>query len=287
MTTTEAAVEDRYPTRIEGSTHLLERDEPTVWTTDEPANAGPMDECELSAYEAKGFAIIEGLLSPAEVQGCWAELQRLFTDQRVTGDQRVVRAADGAVRGVFAVHEVSSLFGELVRDPRVLDRAKQVLGSDVYVHQSKLSLTPGFADESYFWRSEFERWHAEDGMVVPRAVILSVTISEAIPEGAARVLIPGSHRTFVSCGPDGRAPETDVTKLAAEHGLEQFTGQAGSALLADCNLLHAASNNITPYPQATFSVAFNSVCNQLVEPFSAQVRRPTHLASRRYDSLTR
>lgn len=285
MTATEPVLEDRYPTRVAGETHLLERVEPTVWSADAD---GPMDECELGAHDAKGYSTVEGLLSPAEVQAYWAELQRLCTDQRLREDERAtVDGGHDQIRSVFAVHELSSLFAELVRDPRVLDRARQLLGSEVYVHQSKLTLAPGFVGDGYFWRSEFERWHAEDGMAVPRAVTMSITIADAFAAGGAMSLIPGSHRTFVSCGEDGVPQGADITKLAAEHGIEQFTGQAGSALFADCNVLHGSGNNITPYPRSSIWVAFNSVENPLTEPFSAEDRRPDHLASRRVDTIER
>ncbi|WP_031464662.1 phytanoyl-CoA dioxygenase family protein [Sciscionella sediminilitoris] len=285
MTATEVRSEahDRYPTRITGETHLLERVEPTVWSDEAD---GPMDAGDLAAHAARGYSIVDGLLSPAEVQAYWSELHRLYVDEGLRSDERLAFDPEtGELTSIFAVHEISELFAELVRDPRVLDRARQVLGSEVYVHQSKVTLVPGFTDPGYFWRSEFERWHAEDGMAAPRAVSVSITLADAFASGGAMMLMPGSHRTFVSCGPDKNPPRTDITKLAAEYGIEQFTGQAGAALLADCNVLHGAGSNITPYPRSSIWLAFNSVENPLVEPFSAEARRPEHLASRQVDTI--
>jgi ectoine hydroxylase len=285
MTITEHAIEDRYPTRVSGEPHLLERTDATVWCADAE---GPLDPAELAAYDAKGFSIVHGLLSPAEVQAYWAELHRLSARPELREDERVSRdPGTGEVRSVFAVHRISSLIGELVQDPRLLDRARQILGSEVYVHQSRVNLLPGFSGDGFFWRSDFEEWHAEDGMDAPRAVGISISLTDSYAHNGAVLMMPGSHRTYVSRAAGAPASLADVTKLAAEHGIEQFTGNAGAALVFDSNALHAAGNNITPYPRSNIFIAYNSVENPLTEPFAASTRRPEHLASRTPTPITR
>jgi ectoine hydroxylase len=300
MTVTETRFEDRYPTRVSSESTLLERTDPTVWASDAD---GPMDAASLAAHDAKGFSVIEGLLSPAEVQAYWAELHRLAGDSSLNGDERVVVDPEtGEVRSVFGVHEISPLIGELVHDPRVLDRARQVLGSEVYLHQSRVKLVPGFESDGYYWHSDFETWHAEDGMAAPRAVSMSIALTDNYPFNGGMMLMPGSQRTFVSCA--GRTPEDDfkvslqsqnigvpsaldITKMAAEHGIEQFTGHAGSALLFDCNVMHGSGNNITPYPRSNIYLVFNSVDNELGVPFEASEPRPEYFASRRCTPIQR
>jgi hypothetical protein len=46
----------------------------------------------------------------------------------------------------------------------VVGPARQLLGSDVYVHQSRVNFKPGFNGQDFYWHSDFETWHAEDGM---------------------------------------------------------------------------------------------------------------------------
>jgi ectoine hydroxylase len=81
--------------------------------------------------------------------------------------------------------------------------------------------------------------------------------------------------------------EEDITKMAAEHGIDQFTGQAGSALWFDSNILHGSGNNITPYPRSNIFLVFNSVENALVQPFAAEKPRPTFIAGRDFTPLSR
>lgn len=300
MTLAEIRVEDRYPTRIADDARALERTDPTVWGT---AHDGPIDRATLTSHDAKGFSVVEGLLSPAEVQGYWQELVRLSGDEELKADERVVtEKASGDVRSIFEVHTLSELIAELVLDPRVLDRARQILGSDVYVHQCRVNYMPGFKGRGFSWHSDFETWHAEDGMPIPRAVSCSIALTDNYPFNGGLMVMPGSQRTFVQClgeTPDdhyksslkeqeiGVPSENEITKMAAEHGIEQFTGSAGSALWFDSNIMHASGNNITPYPRSNIFIVFNSVENTLGDPYAASTQRPTFIASRDFTPLKR
>jgi ectoine hydroxylase len=85
----------------------------------------------------------------------------------------------------------------------------------------------------------------------------------------------------------GVPTEHDITTLAAEYGIDQFTGPAGSALWFDSNIMHGSGNNITPYPRSNIFVVFNSVENALVDPFGAANPRPTFIAARDFTPVTR
>ncbi|MFR9731510.1 ectoine hydroxylase [Saccharopolyspora sp. MS10] len=291
MTAAETLAQDRYPTRSSHDSALLDRTDPVVWpgVTDGPASAR-----DLETHEAKGFHTVEGLLSPAEVQTYWRELDRLTADEQVRADERtIVERGTDEVRSIFEVHRLSEAIAELVRDRRLLDRARQILGSEVYVHQSRINSMPGFKGNGFYWHSDFETWHAEDGMPAPRAVSVSIALTDNYPFNGGLMIMPGSHRTFVSCS--GRTPEDnyrssltaqeigvpdeqDVTRLGYEHGIEQFTGSAGSALWFDSNAMHGSGNNITPFPRSNIFVVFNSVDNALAEPFAGTRPRPRFIA---------
>lgn len=300
MTIMDAGIEDAYPTRVAGTAQPTERVDPTVWGTEAD---GPVDAATLAAHDAKGYHVVEGLLSPAEVQAYWQELVRLSNDENLKADERVIaEKRSGEVRSIFEVHKISALIRELVHDPRILDRARQILGSEVYIHQSRVNYMPGFRGSGFYWHSDFETWHAEDGMPRPRAVSCSIALTDNYPFNGGLMVMPGSHRTFVQCS--GRTPddhykdslkeqeigvptEHELTKLAAEHGIDQFTGPAGSALWFDSNIMHGSGNNITPYPRSNIFLVFNSVQNVLVAPYAASKPRPTFIGSRDFTPITR
>lgn len=300
MTLTDTRVDDGYPTRITGTPEHLPRVHPTVWGTEAD---GPIDAATLANHETKGYTVVEDMLSVGEVQTYWQELVRLAGDRELTRDERVItEAKTGEVRSIFDVHEISDLIAELVRDPRVLDRARQLLGSEVYIHQSRVNYMPGFKGTGFYWHSDFETWHAEDGMPSPRAVSCSIALTDNYPFNGGLMIMPGSHRTFVQCAgetPDdnyksslkdqrvGVPTEDDITKMAAEYGIDQFTGQAGSALWFDSNIMHGSGNNITPYPRSNIFLVFNSVENALQEPFAASTPRPAFIAGRDSTPISR
>jgi ectoine hydroxylase len=299
MTIAETRTEDHYPTRTAEPTAPIERVHPTVWS----AQPCPVEPAELAAHEADGYSIIQDLLSPAEVQTLWQELGRLSGDPALKADERtIVEKESNEVRSIFEVHLISDLIAELVRDPRLLDRARQILGSEVYVHQSRVNYMPGFAGKGFYWHSDFETWHAEDGMPSPRAVSISLALTDNYPFNGGLMVMPGSHRSFVPCVGEtpadhykaslteqeiGVPSQDNLTALAMGRGIDQFTGPAGSALLFDSNIMHGSGNNITPYPRSNIFVVFNSVENILVEPFAAPSPRPTFIASRDFTPLSR
>lgn len=56
---------------------------------------------------------------------------------------------------------------------RLLNVARQILGSEVYIHQFRANMKPGFLGKEFYWHSDFETWHVEDGMPSMRAPMCS------------------------------------------------------------------------------------------------------------------
>jgi ectoine hydroxylase len=223
-------------------------------------------------------------------------LERLVTDPAIREDERsIVEPKSKEIRSVFEVHRISEVFAKLVRDERVVGRARQILGSDVYVHQSRINVKPGFGASGFYWHSDFETWHAEDGLPNMRTVSVSIALTENYDTNGGLMIMPGSHRTFLGCAgatptdnykkslqmQDAGTPSDEaLTKMAGEYGIKLFTGKAGSATWFDCNCMHGSGDNITPFPRSNVFIVFNSVENAAVEPFAAPVRRPEFIGAR-------
>ncbi|MCW4384216.1 ectoine hydroxylase [Salinibacterium sp. SYSU T00001] len=297
--TTATTAEDLFPTRLATPSDMIAREQPAVWGS--PAD-GPFSAAELSNHEDRGFTVLDDFISADEVQLYSDELDRLASDESLKGDPRLItERSTGAVRSVFQVEALSEPIAALARNPKVLDRARQILGSDVYLHQTRVNYMPGFKGTGFYWHSDFETWHAEDGMPIPRAVSLSIALTDNYPYNGGLMVMPGSHQTFVpSVGetPDDNYKESlkaqeagvpsqeAITQLARQYGIDQFTGAAGSALWFDSNIMHGSGSNITPYPRSNVFMVFNSVENTLVEPYAAKSPRPTHIASRDFTPLS-
>ncbi|MEU0733258.1 phytanoyl-CoA dioxygenase family protein [Streptomyces lavendulocolor] len=173
-TTTTATVQDLYPTR--GASEVVTpRRDPVVW--------GPLTP-ELESFERDGFLAVDQLITDDEVAVYRAELDRLVTDPAIRADERsIVEPKSQDVRSVFEVHRISDVFARLVRDERVVGRAREILGSDVYVHQSRINVKPGFGASGFYWHSDFETWHAEDGLPRMRSAAVGAGPRRAGPLG--------------------------------------------------------------------------------------------------------
>lgn len=290
---------DLYPTRLAEAGAPIQRQHPTVWG--KPTD-GPFDDSALQAHEERGFTILQDFITSDEVSRYRGELDRLVSDYAGANDVRVVtEKASGEVRSIFEVTSLSPMIDQLSRDPRLLDRARQLLGSEVYLHQTRVNYMPGFKGNGFYWHSDFETWHAEDGMPEPRAVSCSIALTPNYPYNGGLMVMPGSHKEFipsVGATPENNytsslkeqkvgVPSTEaITDMAHRYGIDQFTGPAGSALWFDSNIMHGSGNNITPFPRSNIFLVFNSMENALTDPFGADQPRPEHIASRSFTPLS-
>ncbi len=295
VTDTQSATQsvDVYRTRLASRSQVEPRPHPVVWGN---SPAGPLTGEQVAAYDRRGYHTAEGVLSDDDISTCLSEVQGI-TD-RLGDDDRVVReSTNGDVRSLFAVHRLSDEIARICAREDIVGVARQILGDEVYVHQSRINLKPGFAGGPFYWHSDFETWHAEDGMPAPRALSVSLALTPNLETNGALMIIPGSHRQFLSCvgetpenyhreslvsyrPPFGTPDEGDVAALSEEHGIDLITGGAGSALYFDSNCMHASAGNISPDPRSNLFVVFNAVSNRLGRPFAAAAPRPDHLAHR-------
>lgn len=290
------AAQDNYPTRLEHRPEPFERHDPVVYTQGSARREGPLSEAQLRDYDENGFLFFESFFSAQEMQGFVDDLQDYDKDAELKEkDQVIIEPYADEIRSIFAIHKLSQRFDRLTRDPRLLDMAHQILGSEVYIHQSRINDKPGFTGTGFNWHSDFETWHSEDGMPRPRCFSLSILLSENNQFNGPLMLIPGSHRWFVPTG--GKTPQqnwksslknqtigvptTDVLhRLTEARGLVAPQGPAGSVILFESNLLHASANNLSPWPRRNLFFVYNSVENQMLEPFCGNRPRPDFAAAR-------
>ena len=257
---------------------------------------GPLSETELAQYERDGFLVFDSFLDQATVRQFREDLRGYEDDESILRSEgTITEPGKQEIRSIFGIHELSDRFDRLTRDPRILGMVRQLLGSKAYIHQSRINFKPGFHGKGFDWHSDFETWHAEDGMPRMRAVSFSIALTDNTPFNGPLMLIPGSHKTFVPCV--GRTPEDnyqsslkkqelgvpnnrDLAAMAAQHGIKAPTGPAGSLIIFECNTLHASNANMSPWPRSNLFFVYNSVENQLQAPFCGNKPRPDFLGNR-------
>lgn len=289
---------DPYPTRLNERRDPIPRREPVIHARSDARCDGPLGPQQLDRFARDGFLVLEDFFRPRELQGFLADLEEYGRDPEFCRQPEVIREADsGLIRSIFAIHRLSARFDALVRDSRLLDLAGQILASDVYIHQSRLNRKPPFRGRGFDWHSDFETWHAEDGMPAMRCISISVSLTENNDLNGPLLLVPGSHRTFYPTV--GATPENywesslrrqqigvphvdDLAAAVREGGIVAARGGPGTVTVFDCNTLHGSADNLSPTPRSNLFFVYNSVENALQAPFAAAGPRPEWVASREH-----
>lgn len=292
---------DLYPTRVAGEQERwIERLDPVVWGDDHPTRH--LTALDLESYARKGYLVKHGLFDRDEVSALRdAALALRQAAPRKLGPNVVREPGSGDLRTLFQLEQHHELFDRLSRSERVAGIARRILNDDVYLHQSRLNYKPGFTGKEFYWHSDFETWHAEDGMPRMRALSASVLLTDNDALNGPLMLMPGSHVHYVGC--EGETPsnnyESSLKKqeigtpspkaldwMAREFGIDYASGKAGTVIFFDSNTIHGSNGNITPFPRSNAFFVFNAVSNQPCDPFAADDPRPEFLGNRsEFDAL--
>jgi ectoine hydroxylase len=292
---------DLYPTRGKKE-YITERVDPVLYGSGEPRGQFSLTPDQLDSYGQNGYLVVPGVFSRQEVDVLVDEYERLSAAPALRGrDELILEPDSDRPRSIFSPHRFSGLFDRLSRDRRILDKVSQVLDSDVYLHHARINIKRALNGKSFPWHSDFETWHAEDGLPRCRVVSAWIMLTENSEFNGPLYLIPGSHRCFVSCAGDTPeqhhkaslrkqeygVPSTGALRmLAARGGLASARGKAGTLILHEGNTMHGSPDNISPAARTNLFFVYNSVLNVPADqPFAAPVFRPEFLGSRDFTPL--
>lgn len=254
-------------------------------------------------FDRDGYLLLEGVFSEAEIRALADEAAWLLSRPgRLDPETVITERGSDEVRSIFAIHVQDVLLARLAADVRLAGVARFLLGDEVYIHQSRLNYKPGFEGREFFWHSDFETWHVEDGMPRMRALSMSILLTENTAHNGPLMVIPGSHRDFVSCvgetPPDhfrtslkkqeyGVPDQTHVRAQVEAHGIDIAVGRPGTIIVFDCNVMHGSNGNITPQPRSNAFLVYNALSNRLAAPFGPSLRpRPAFIATRNPSAIT-
>jgi ectoine hydroxylase len=316
---------DLYPSRVQEPS-LVPRLDPV--TSSRARSVAPLLPHELDGFERSGVLVLRQVFAPEEVAVLRAHTEALrghyeslsyealdqSTDMRVITERGGTLASGGSpqpiLKSIWQIHlppefaphmrESGAITRRTVCDARLVGAARQILGEEVYVHQSRINYQVGYRDggtggSGFLWHQDFEQWHCEDGMPRMRAVSMAVLLERAVPANGALMVMPGSHRHLVQAygEPDAsepyargalsrgpRLPARLLRDLADRHGIVHCTGEPGDVVLFDCNTLHGSHTNISPWGRSMLFAVYNAVSNVPAPvPYASARRRPEHIGS--------
>ena len=237
---------------------------------------------ELDTFHRDGVVVLPGRFSLDEVEELRAVLDGLMDDDV---PENIREKSSGVVRTAMGLHLRHERFAELVRDPRFLEPAAQILGDvPVYAQQVKVNAKAAFTGEQWQWHYDFATHHHEDGVPEPLALNMHIFLDDVTEFDGPLMFVRGSHAD----GPAATTLDTETTSfdlwtvdaevvgpLAERGGLICPKGPAGTMLIFGDAIVHASPPNMSPWPRRIFSLIVNPVGNH-----QTTMRRADHFHHR-------
>jgi ectoine hydroxylase len=229
------------------------------------------------ALERDGFLVLPGMFNETEVELMRARLPRLFAEEH---PGNIVERSSGEVRTSMGLHLRDPVTASLVRHPRLISPALQVLAEPAYIQQVKVNVKAAFSGEIWQWHYDFATHHAEDGVPRPSALNLHIFLDDVSEFNGPLYFIPGSHKadtldarldSETTSYPLWVCDREEVAKLVDRRGLVSAKGPRGTMLIFHDTLVHGSPNNMSPWDRAIFSLILNPVSNAPRRP-----TRPDH-----------
>ncbi|NBA97638.1 phytanoyl-CoA dioxygenase family protein [Pseudomonas sp. R5(2019)] len=240
---------------------------------------------QIKAYDEEGYILLPSLFSPAEAALMKSRLPALY---RLNRDE-VVKEKSGVVRTVFAAHTFDEVFARVASHPRLIEPARQLLNSEVYMHQFKINAKAAFNGDIWQWHQDFGTWHQDDGMPEARAMNVAIFLDDVNEFNGPLMFIPRSHKEgrldashdlTTTSYPLWTLDNAKVSELVEQGGIVAPKGVAGTVLIFQSTLVHASSPNLSPWDRNTLYVTTNSVENAI-----RKFQRPDYIAHRDFTPI--
>ncbi len=282
--------EDLYPSRTGNTEQIIPRKDKVIHGDESSVEEHTLISSQLDSYRENGFIILPEYM-PEMVEPLLDEIKSL-KNSMAQNDELITEPDSKNVRSIFRPHKHSELIDRFSRHPKILNIAKQLLASDVYITQARVNVKPAYRGRSFDWHSDFETWHVEDGMPRMRAVTAWIMLTENNEFNGPLYVIPESHKSYVSCS--GCTDEKNYTKslkvqqagvphpetmqkMLHDRTIKSIHGKPGTVVFHECNLMHGSPDNISNLPRTVLMFVYNSCENALVQPFSYKSPRPGYL----------
>ncbi|MFI6095763.1 phytanoyl-CoA dioxygenase family protein [Lentzea sp. NPDC051213] len=213
---------------------------------------------EIDEYHESGYLQFDSLFSGDEVQ----RLRQAFElDCEVPGPHRILDGRSDDIRAVYSSHTRRCEFAALIRSPRLLNPVRQLLASDVYLHQLKINCSQAFSRGSWVWHRKFPAWRRQmDHLDSPDLVSVGLFLGDVTELNGSFTALPGSHRDGRLCD-DRSMTITQMTGLVSRHGMASLQGAAGSVVFLHPELVHGSGPNVSPFRRDFLTATYNDIAN--------------------------
>ena len=226
------------------------------------------------AFDKEGYLFFPSLFSQKEIQYLSSAVPELY---EIREEYNFREKGSDAVRTNFAAHLYSAPFAKLARHPRMILPVEDLLQEKLYMHQFKINGKMAFEGDIWQWHQDYGTWFNDDLMPSARAMNIAIFLDEVTEFNGPLLFIPGSHKKGVmkanhdlttTSYPLWTIDNNLIRQLvdrAGGHdgGIVSPKGPAGSMIIFHSCLVHASSNNLSPFNRISVYLSLCAVSNHI------------------------
>ena len=225
-------------------------------------------------FDKEGYLFFPSLFSQKEIQYLSSAVPELY---EIREEYNFREKGSDAVRTNFAAHLYSAPFAKLARHPRKILPVEDLLQEKLYMHQFKINGKMAFEGDVWQWHQDYGTWFNDDLMPSARAMNIAIFLDEVTEFNGPLLFIPGSHKKGVikanhdlttTSYPLWTIDNNLIKQLvdrAGGHdgGIVSPKGPAGSMIVFHSCLVHASSNNLSPFNRISVYLSLCAVSNHI------------------------
>ncbi len=217
---------------------------------------------QIAEFHTHGFLVVKQLFDTEEI-----ELLRstALADREL--DSHAFARADGEggkVRLSLWNHPGDSIYGMFARCNKLVDKAEELLGEEVYHYHSKMILKDPRIGGAWAWHQDYGYWY-QNGLLYPDLVSVFIAVDRATRENGCLQVIKGSHLMgridHVLTGDQAGADLERVNACLERLELVSCEMEPGDAVYFHSNLLHRSDQNTSEHSRWAMVCCYNTKTN--------------------------
>jgi len=225
-------------------------------------------------FDKEGYLFFPSIFSQKEVQNLLHAVPELY---KIREEYNFREKGSDAVRTNFAAHLYSTPFAKLARHPRMIQPVEDLLQEKLYMHQFKINGKMAFEGDVWQWHQDYGTWFNDDLMPSARAMNVAIFLDEVTEFNGPLLFIPGSHKKGVIKAKHDLTTtsyplwtiDNDLIRQLVDRaggrkgGIVSPQGPAGSMIIFHSCLVHASSNNLSPFNRISVYLSLCAVSNHI------------------------
>ncbi len=221
-----------------------------------------LSEEQMEQFKVEGFLQMKALFDAEEI-----EMLRSTAHADRELDKHSFSRADGEggkVRLSLWNHPGDNIYGMFARCNKMVDRAEELLGDEVYHYHSKMILKDPKIGGAWAWHQDYGYWY-QNGLIFPDLVSVFIAVDKATRANGCLQVIKGSHLMgridHILTGDQAGADMERVNASLERMELIHCEMEPGDAIFFHSNLLHRSDQNKSENSRWSMVCCFNTKSN--------------------------